>query len=61
MNDSRANSTKRTMKSLVNHYVYKHSVMHFRDDGKHHYSLVKLTCPEAVKYCIRTLIKPAVY
>ena len=28
-------------KSLENRYVYKHPVMHFRDDGKQQYSLGK--------------------
>ena len=46
---------------MEKHYVYKHSVMHFRDDGNHWYSLVKLTSTETVKSSNRTLIKPVVY
>ncbi len=47
--------------SLVNHYVYKDAVMHLGDDGKPYHSCVKLTCPQTVKYSIRTLMKHYVY
>ena len=41
---------------ISKHLFYKHSGMQFRDDGKHWYSLVKLTSADTVKSSNRTLI-----
>ena len=61
MYDSGANSTKRAVKSLENRYVYKHPVMHFRDDGKQQYSLGKTHMSRNCKMTIPNPYKNLVF
>ena len=51
---------KRYLELLETHYVYKHSVLHFRGVETPSYSLGKHGISHTVKYPIRTLIKHVV-